>query len=54
MLALLEHSCLWVNRLVVNVDLLQVSFVGRDDLLTNKRATSRPKDNLDVEYLTRE
>ena len=54
MLALLEHSCLWVNRLVVNVDGLQVSLIGRDDLLTNKRATSQPMDNLDVEYLTRE
>ena len=43
-----------MNRLVVNVDGLQVSFIGRDDLLTSKRATGRPKDNLDVEYLTRE
>jgi len=27
-------------------------FIGRDDLLKNKRATGRPKDLLDVERLT--
>ena len=42
----------WANRLVVDVDGLQVPFIGRDDLLTNKRATGRPKDLLDVERLT--
>ena len=42
----------WANRLVVDVDGLQVPFIGRDDLLTNKRATGRPKDLLDVGYLT--
>ena len=42
----------WANRLVVDVDGLQVPFIGRDDLLKNKRATGRPKDLLDVERLT--
>ncbi len=47
-----EFDSAWVNRMVVDVDGLQVPFIGRDDLLTNKRATGRPKDLLDVEYLT--
>ena len=42
----------WANRLVVDVDGLNVPFIGRDDLLKNKRATGRPKDLLDVERLT--
>jgi len=49
-----EFDRAWANRLVVDIDGLQVPFIGRDDLLTNKRATGRPKDLLDVEYLTRE
>jgi len=49
-----EFDSAWANRLVVDIDGLQVPFIGRDDLLTNKRATGRPKDLLDVEYLTRE
>jgi hypothetical protein len=49
-----EFDTAWANRLVVDVDGLQVPFIGRDDLLANKRATGRPKDLLDVEYLTRE
>ena len=47
-----EFVSAWPNRLVVDVDGLQVPFIGRDDLLKNKRATGRPKDLLDVEYLT--
>ena len=47
-----EFENAWANRLVVDVDGLQVPFIGRDDLLTNKRATGRPKDLLDVERLT--
>jgi len=42
----------WANRLVVDVDGMNVPFIGRDDLLKNKRATGRPKDLLDVERLT--
>lgn len=47
-----EFESAWANRLVVDVDGMQVPFIGRDDLLTNKRATGRPKDLLDVKYLT--
>jgi hypothetical protein len=49
-----EFENAWANRWVIDVDGLQVPFIGRDDLLKNKRATGRPKDLLDVEYLTRE
>ncbi len=42
----------WANRLVVDVDGLNVPFIGRDDLLKNKRATGRPRDLLEVERLT--
>ena len=49
-----EFENAWANRWVIDVDGMQVPFIGRDDLLTNKRATGRPKDLLDVEYLTRE
>ncbi len=47
-----EFDSAWSNRLVVDVDGLNVPFIGRDDLLKNKRATGRPKDLLDVERLT--
>lgn len=47
-----EFDGAWANRLIVDVDGLKVPFIGRDDLLTNKRATGRPKDLLDVDYLT--
>ena len=47
-----EFENAWANRWVIDVDGLQVPFIGRDDLLKNKRATGRPKDLLDVEYLT--
>ena len=47
-----EFENAWANRWVIDVDGMQVPFIGRDDLLTNKRATGRPKDLLDVEYLT--
>jgi hypothetical protein len=44
----------WANpeNAVKIVDWLNVPFIGRDDLLKNKRATGRPKDFLDVECLT--
>jgi hypothetical protein len=47
-----EFESAWSNRLVVDVDGLNVPFIGRDDLLKNKRATGRPRDLLDVERLT--
>ena len=41
----------WGNRLVVEVGDRQVPFLGRRDLLHNKREAGRPKDLLDIELL---
>ena len=41
----------WPRRLVATVAGLQLPFLGRDDLLANKRATGRPKDLADVAAL---
>jgi hypothetical protein len=49
-----DFDAAWENRMVVEVDGLPVPFIGRADLLTNKRSTGRPKDLLDVSYLTGE
>lgn len=49
-----EFDSAWENRLIVDVDGMQVPFIGRDDLLANKIATGRPKDLLDVKYLTKD
>lgn len=45
----------WPRRLVVQVTHdMQVPFLGRDDLLRNKRAVGRPKDLSDVAWLEAE
>ena len=49
-----DFDAAWENRMVVDVDGLPVPFIGREDLLTNKRSTGRPKDLLDVSHLTGE
>lgn len=48
-----EFDAAWLNRLSVDLDGVQVPFIGRDDLITNKLATGRAKDIADVDYLTR-
>ena len=47
-----EFDGAWANRMMVDIDGLEVPFIGRDDLLANKRATGRAKDLADVDYLT--
>jgi hypothetical protein len=43
----------WPRRLMARVaPELDVPFLGRDDLITNKRAAGRPKDLGDVAWLT--
>jgi predicted nucleotidyltransferase len=48
----------WPNRLAVTVTVpgfeIPVWFVGKDDLIANKRAAARPKDLDDLRFLTRE
>ena len=43
----------WVGRVTHRVNDLEVPFIGRAELLLNKRATGRPKDLADVEALER-
>jgi hypothetical protein len=44
----------WNRRLTVAIQGLSVPFIGRDDLITNKRAAGRRQDLLDVDRLTAE
>ncbi len=46
-----EFDLAWRNRLCLKLDGLSVWVIGRDDLVTNKRAAGRPKDLADVETL---
>jgi hypothetical protein len=41
----------WKGRLTLAVGELSVGFLGREELLRNKRAAGRPKDLLDVDRL---
>jgi hypothetical protein len=41
----------WTGRVVRDLDGLAIPFLGRDQLLTNKRATGRLKDLADLEAL---
>lgn len=41
----------WNARVVLRIDALDVPFLGRDDLIRNKRATGRYKDLGDIEAL---
>ena len=44
----------WKNRLVHEVDGLPLAFLGRAELVRNKRATGRAKDRADLEALGEE
>jgi hypothetical protein len=41
-----------MRRLVVTADGLDLPFIGREDLLVNKRAAGRPQDLADADRLT--
>jgi hypothetical protein len=41
----------WLHRLEVEIEGEVVGFIGRDDLITNKRAVGRPQDLADVARL---
>jgi hypothetical protein len=43
----------WPRRVTVEISGTPVPFLGRDDLLANKRASGRPKDLFDIAYLER-
>ena len=44
----------WNNRVTHRVGPLEVPFLGRSDLIRNKRASGRPKDLADLEILERD
>ncbi len=41
----------WTRRVVVQIEGIDVPVIGRDDFVSNKRASGRPKDRLDLELL---
>jgi hypothetical protein len=47
-----EFVAAYRRRAVIDWDGVRVSIIGRDDLVTAKRAVSRPQDLLDLESLT--
>jgi predicted nucleotidyltransferase len=48
-----DFSDAYANRIHVDLDGLQVPFLGFDDLLKNKKASARSKDLIDVDELER-
>ncbi len=47
----LTFDSAWASRVLHRVDTIEVPFIGRDDLVRNKRATGRYKDLGDLESL---
>jgi hypothetical protein len=41
----------WPSRAIHSIEGLEVPFIGRDDLVRNKRASGRPKDLVDLDVL---
>lgn len=46
-----EFEDSWKNRKQIQINGIEVSVIGREELLKNKRATGRPKDLADVAWL---
>jgi hypothetical protein len=46
-----DFATAWAGRLAISVDGLQISVLGRRDLLVNKRASGRPQDLADIARL---
>lgn len=47
----LKFSAAWKRRYMVPIEDLLVPFIGRADLILNKKAVGRPIDRIDVEHL---
>lgn len=47
-----EFEPAWERRVILELDGISVPFIGRDDLLINKRSAGRPQDIADVERLS--
>jgi hypothetical protein len=48
-----EWSLAWQRRVTATIEGIQVSFIGREDLIANKRAVGRPQDLRDARALER-
>lgn len=46
-----DFDAAWAGRKITNMDGIEFAVLGRDELLTNKLASGRPKDLLDAEWL---
>jgi hypothetical protein len=46
-----EFEDAWINRTQTQINGINVSVIGREELLKNKRATGRPKDLADIAWL---
>lgn len=46
-----EFEAAWKSRLIRKVGAQDLPFIGRDDLLQNKKASGRPKDLADIALL---
>ena len=49
----LEFEASWERRVTADIAGVPVQFIGRDDLLVNKRIVGRPQDRRDVRALER-
>lgn len=49
-----EFEAAWDNRLMIDLDGVEVPFISRTDLIVNKLAAGRPQDVADVKRLTNE
>ena len=47
-----EFEEAWDRRVEIDFDGVLVSFIGRDDLITAKRASGRPQDMIDADMLS--
>ena len=47
-----DFSDAWNRRVSIEIDGQEIPFIGRDDLIVNKRAAGRPQDQADVARLT--
>ncbi|WP_437813253.1 DUF6036 family nucleotidyltransferase [Sorangium sp. So ce1078] len=49
----IEFETAWSRRVTASFEGVPIYFIGRDDLIANKRATGRPQDLRDVRALER-
>jgi hypothetical protein len=48
-----EFDRAYARRVTERIDGVSIAFIGKDDLIANKRAVDRPRDRADVRALLR-